>query len=125
MADKGEKVLYSPDDCHVLDRDRAGAYLFRFVYADGPKRDQEVPNALIGTARRGASGQPLRINGGSGFAIRPVGPRYFWAAVVEARHGNDTADLTVTHPSGGIVLSYAGVKHSAKKEPHTWHKAQE
>lgn len=121
MAKTEDKVLYTPDDCHALEKDGQGRCLFFFAYAEGPKRDQDVPSYEIDGARRAGPGQPLRLNGGSGLCIKVVGPRFYWDAVVTRRHEDGTADLDIRHPRNGVLLQYHRVRHSTKKEANTWH----
>lgn len=128
----GDEVLYVPDSCHQLTKDRLGNYVFEFVH------EQNAPNSAHSYQKgdvvqnHGELGLLQSREGGvlqtmGGHRIRPTRPLYSWKAVVREVFADGTVALDVQHPRGYVTYHYpshgatSGLRYSPTLDPHTWH----
>ena len=118
MSAVGDRVFYVPDATHWNDpvKGRPHAYCFELTYLDGTP----VPNAV-----RDTRGMQMDNNGNitnaEGKVLKIGKPLFFWDAIVEAIHPDNSADLSIQHPDDMFVHRYPTVPYSAEKVCHSWH----
>lgn len=125
MAAVGDKVLYVPHICHAKDKIHDGTYSWALAWKDeetgnvgDPMTSHEIKARLGYINRLGRMKPPIAKH----HHLIHLGPQVTWPAVISAVHDDGTCDLEISHPHGGVTLSYAGLQEDkAGKIPHTWH----
>ena len=121
----GDRVKYTPHECHWNDTCKAGNRQYSFVHHESGghgKKDSPAQMHLLGEMRQRRPDGSVEM--ASGAVVRPHAPACSWDAVVTAVHEDGAADLEIQHPRGGVTLGYRRVPCSDSIAPHTWQHAE-
>ena len=121
----GDQVLYVPHDCHHMDTDKRGNWLFRFVHCKSDVHGEKFVGKPVLSLQevgvphgRNEAGHILTVGG---HCFTHDGPLYFWPAKVISIKG-DKVELEIPHPHGHTL--YYIVPYDPAKKPHTCHLAE-
>lgn len=123
----GDKLLYAPDECHALIKNRATG---EYPWVIGVKRTERLNGRIVervdelsgSEIDRAVAQARAQVDKGAALSkLVLVRPRHFWDATVTAVNDDGTVDVDIADPRHGSTLRCSNVKIDPNKAAHTCH----